>query len=317
MLFQDNNALFIIRGKIPDRSFYILFIVWLLYLPFASAQDTNIVAFKSLGISFIIPPNWEGKESKGVYSLTSESNDGFVLISPWPFAEINTLKTQFEEGIKKESGFFLAPAEQMEIIGSNRLQGKFSGLIEFSPVVAYLVILQGEHQQTMLIISAIAKEKYAETQEAIAKKIAASFEFFKPIMPSLIDEYKDLLTDTKLTYVPESSQLDFDSETTVNNNVSSSYRSKITIDLCGQGYFNVYNFLPGSGSSAFSSNTNLKAGQWKIVKSKKGTVLLQLHFNDGEIEAYKLEVLAGEIYLDGDHFIRTIKGDTQYQPNCK
>ena len=271
-------------------------------------QEKRVVTFRDLGFQFSIPHGWEGKETESVYILTSLNEQGFVTISTLPFTDIIELKRQLNGGINKANGFFLAPSDQIEAIGEDRLQGKFSGLINFSPVIAYIVVISGDQQQMVMIIAADSKETYSAKYEELANKIASSFSFFKPQMPSIVDEYKALLNDTKLTFI--------ESEDFSGPDVSIGHHAKTTIDLCSKGYFNFYNFSTDGMASAFSANNDKGAGQWDIIKDEDGNIVLQLNYYDGEIYEYNFEYENGKIYLDGDHYLRTTEGDIKYKPDC-
>ena len=284
--------------------FILLFIFPLLTYP----QEKKVIAYKELGFQFSIPFEWEGKETDAAYLITSQIEQGFITISTIPKTDILELKQQLNGGINKEKGFFLAPSDQIEIINDDRLQGIFSGLINFSPVIAYIVVLKGEQQQMVMILSANSKENYSIKSELMAIEIAKSFKFFKPQMPSMIDEYKSLLNDSKLTYI--------ESEEKPGPEGRTGYRAKTTIDLCSQGYFNFYNFRSDGIASAFSADNNKEAGQWVIVKNNEGIIVLELRYYDGEINEYYFEYLDGKIYLDGDHYIRTTYDDIKYKPDC-
>jgi hypothetical protein len=270
----------------------------LIYPRLLPGQDSNVVEYKSMGMRFTIPQNWEGKESKGMYLLNSKNNEGIVMIRSFPFADINTLKAQFSEGLEVENGFFLAPTEPIVTVGNRRFQGKFSGLINFTPVVAYLAVLKGEQQQTVLIVSANDKEKYTIEQESIAKEIAGSFEFYSPVMPSLVDEYMDLLVDTRLIYTSLS-----EDDKSVDNK-SFGYREKTTIMLCRTGSFVYNNFTSGNESTAVASGNNTLTGQWNIIKDVDNYTILRLNFNDGDRLDFNIEYLEGQIYLNEDKYIR-------------
>ncbi|RLD26962.1 MAG: hypothetical protein DRI54_01895 [Bacteroidetes bacterium] len=293
----------------PNSYSYLLSLILLFNLPLlAISQDEKVIAFNDLGFQFTIPDEWEGKETESTYILTSENQTGFVTISTLPFADITELKKQINGGIKKGNGFFLAPIDQIETISEVRMQGKFSGLINFSPVIAYIIIIRGEQQQMVMILAAESKENYSNKYEILANEIAASFSFFNPIMPSMVDEYKTMLNNTKLTFI--------ESDDPSNSGVSTGYQTKTTIDLCGQGYFNFYDFSSSGMVSAFSAGNNKGAGNWDIKKDENGYIVLQLKYYDGEIYEYDFEYLNGKIFLDGDHYLRTTDGDLKYKPNC-
>jgi len=286
---------------------YLLIIFYTLPL-FAFPQEKNVIAFDDLGFQFSIPHEWEGRETESAYILTSQTEQGFVSISTLPFTNITELKRQINGGIKKGNGFFLAPIDQIESINANRLQGKFSGLINFSPVIAYIIIVRGDQQQMVMIMAAVSKENYSNKYELLADEITESFTFFQPIMPSMIDEYKAMLNNAKLTFI--------ESDDPSGSGVSTGYQTKTIIDLCREGYFNFYDFRSNGMTSAFSADDNKGAGQWNIIKDDNGEIVLQLMYYDGEIYEYNLEYINGKIFLDGDHYLKTTEGDFKYKPNC-
>jgi len=318
MRYLANDSILKKQVKYIRYGYVTLFLV-MLFFPFvANAQEGNRVEYKTLGFRFTVPPFWDQKETEGLYLLTNQNERGFVMISSWRYADIDVLKAQFEDGVKKENGFFLAPAEAIELINTKRLQGKFSGLINYSPVIAYLVLIQGEQQQTVIIVSAIAKEKYSEKQKITAIEIAESFMFFNPVMPSLIDEYIDLLTNTRLIFTSGSSETDFDKDEFFDNNNSFGYQEKTIIDLCEQGFFTYSSFKAGNGSAAFAAGNKPLNGQWQIVKNKKGIAVLRLGFDDGDTIEYDIEYLEGKVYLNGDQYIRsTPSASDSYQNQNK
>ena len=272
------------------------------------SQEKKVITYEELGFQFSIPLEWEGEETEASYLITSQTVQGFIMISTVPNTDINVLKQQLNGGINKDKGFFLAPSDQIETINEDRLQGIFSGLINFSPVITYMVVLKGEQQQMVMILSADSKENYSIKTELMALEIAESFRFFKPQMPSMVDEYTSLLNDSKLTYI--------EPEENSGPEGGAGYRTKTTIDLCSQGYFNFYNFRSEGIASAFSADSNKGAGQWVIIKNNEGIIVLELRYYDGEINKYYFEYLDGKIYLDGDHYLRTTFDDIKYKPDC-
>jgi len=274
----------------------------------AFPQEDNVIAFDDLGFKFSIPHDWDGKETESAYILTSQNEKGFVSISTLPFTNISELKGQITGGIKKGNGFFLAPIDQIESINDDRLQGKFSGLINFSPVIAYIIIIRGDQQQMVMIMAAASKENYSNKYELLANEIAESFTFFKPIMPSIVDEYKAMLNNTKLTFI--------ESDDPSGSGFSTGYQTKTIIDLCRQGYFNFSDFRSNGMTSAFAANDNKGAGQWNIIKDENGEIVLQLMYYDGEIYEYNFGYINGKIFLDGNHYLKTSEGNIKYKPNC-
>lgn len=288
---------------------YLIAVILSITLPLITfSQDKKIISFNDLGFQFSIPNDWEGTEKESTYILTSKNHQGFVTISTLPFTDMIELKRHVSGGIKKGEGFFLAPIDEVETINEDRLQGKFSGLINFSPVIAYIIIIKGEQKQMVMILAAESKENYSNKYELLAIEIASGFSFFKPKMPSIVEEYKTMLNDTKLTYI--------ESDDHSYSGISTGYRTKTIIDLCEQGFFNFYDFRSDGMVSAFSADNNKGAGKWDIIKDNDGNIVLQLRYYDGEIYEYDFQYLNGKIFLDGDHYLRTTEGDLKYKPDC-
>ena len=186
----------------PNYFSYLSAFIFLFTFPLLTySQEKKVITYEELGFQFSIPLEWEGEETEATYLITSQTVQGFIMISTVPNTDINVLKQQLNGGINKDKGFFLAPSDQIETINEDRLQGIFSGLINFSPVITYMVVLKGEQQQMVMILSADSKENYSIKTELMALEIAESFRFFKPQMPSMVDEYTSLLNDSKLTYI--------------------------------------------------------------------------------------------------------------------
>lgn len=298
-----------IKIQLNKNLHYLSVLIWFLYIPLSlHSQDEKTIVYKNLGFQFSIPDEWEGKETEAVYVLTSPEEQGFVSINTLPFNNIVEYKKQLTSGISKDNGFFLAPADQIEVIGENRLQGKFSGMINYTPAIAYIIVISGVQQQMVMIMAADSKENYSDRYEFLANEITQSFKFFKPQMPSIVDEYKSMLNDTKLTFV--------ESEDFSDSDISMGHKAKTTIDLCSEGYFNFYNFRSEGMVSAFSTNKNKGAGQWDVIKGDDGNIVLQLKYYDGEVSDYSMEYINGKIYLDGDHYLKTTDTDFKYKPEC-
>ena len=293
---------------------YCALILFMLLFPCVfNAQDNNIAENKNLGFRFTVPQFWDLKETEGLYLLTNQNDAGFVMVNSWQHADINILKAQFEEGVKKENGFFLSPAEAIELINTKKLQGKFSGLINYSPVVVYLVLIQGEQQQTVLIVSAIAKEDYSEKQETIAKEVADRFQFFKPEMPSLIDEYKDLLKNTRLISASPAPISGWDNDEFSDN----ASETKTSIGLCPNGFFDYQSTVTGNNVAVFATGNISSTGRWRVQKSTEGNIVLSLLFDDGEIIKYELIYIEGKLYLNDKLFIRITNSTNNNQLICE
>jgi len=293
----------------PDLISYCSTLIWFLCIPLSLyTQDEKEIVYKNLGFQFSIPDEWEGKETEAAYLLTSPVEHGFVTISTLPFTNMVELKKQLTSGINRGNGFFLAPADQIEVIGENLLQGKFSGMINYAPTIAYIIVKSGMQEQMIMIMAADSKENYSYRYELFANELSESFKFFNPQMPSIVDEYKSMLNDTKLTFV--------ESEDLSDSDISMGHKEKTTIDLCSQGYFNFYNFRSDGMASAFSTNKNKGAGQWDVIKDDGGNIVLQLKYYDGEVSYYSIEYINGKIYLDGDQYLKTSDANSKYKPDC-
>jgi len=278
----------------------------------AISQDTGRVEFTNLGIGFSIPDNWTGKETNGAYLISSETERGFVIISALPYRSITILEEELNAGLSLGDGFYISPVSAITRIDTARLEGKISGLINYSPILAYLVILQGKDKRIIMILSANERELYSDKYKDLAVKIADEFSFFRAEMISIAREYQNLLNDSKLTFL--------ESSTSNKKSSGAGYSKKISIDLCSKGYFNYsgYDNEANNGAviSGQSPGNEKGAGKWTIYSNSNGRPVLKLNFYDGDVYEYRVEYIDGEIYLDGDPYFKTTKEDVGFDPDC-
>ena len=156
-------------------------------------------------------------------------------------------------------------------------------------------------------------ELFEQKHIAVAKQIMKSVKFSKPKTDAIVKEWKDYLSNVRLTYMYSNY-----SGTYVEGGVTAYAESNEKIDLCSAGYFthssNSMVSAGNSGINAYSGNQGGGDGSWEIKVGVGGTPYLILNFNNGEVYEYELTYEDNKLHLNGTRYFRTMEGE--YRPNC-
>ncbi|MEL6560559.1 MAG: hypothetical protein AAFQ94_20375 [Bacteroidota bacterium] len=279
----------------------------------ANAQLSGHVDYPELGVSFDIPSGWVGQETEEMIVLGSNSIPGLIIVQPHEYG-INELRQQAREGMNEGNGTVFQLMGNLENLNSNAIGGEFAGTLEFEAAKSYIVGIANPYGKgTGAIIMAITTPaNFNATYKNVCLQLFRSFRFKKVDHSSKIKEWKDYLSDSRLTYMDS-----YYSGSSTAGGISGGYDSKTTIDLCGRGYFNFNSnssvSAGGSGISAYSTSGKAGQGTWDVEVSG-GQLILALTYHNGEKRIFEMEYKDEKFYLDGSRYFVTSEGE--YAPNC-
>ncbi|MEM6377475.1 MAG: hypothetical protein AAF705_04625 [Bacteroidota bacterium] len=279
------------------------------------AQQTGKVDYKTLGVSFTIPQGYVGQEVNGVYLIGHNTIPGVMLVTTGDAQTIDQIKQEARLGIVDQQGTNLQLNSDFETINSKAIGAEFAGTAEYQAAKAYVVGLLNPYGQGMTIAYMTLENMYTPEHKAAAIKLAKSVQFRKPEYGPIVKEWKEKLNGVRLTYMSSYTSIDYSNP---NFTSGGGYSSKTVIDLCPQGYFTFNgssNFnVDTPGVTAGSNGSNKGAGNWKVIGNIEGQAVLQLNFNDGNINEYVLTMDGNKTMLNGSRYFRTWTGENA--PYC-
>ncbi|MBT8218311.1 MAG: hypothetical protein KJP00_00690 [Bacteroidia bacterium] len=282
-----------------------------------NAQQTGRVDYPYLGLSFTIPPGWQGQETESGFLMGSHTEPGVILILPSDVNSLEILESNAHAGISDENGTHLQLSGNLDRTGSNGVGGTFEGMLEWQSAKAYIIGMINTFGDGVTIMVATSKEAYASIHSQLAKQIAASIQFSEPVIPPVAKQWGEALKGTRLKYMHSSYSND-GSYGDSGYTMGSSSSSEETIHLCAEGYFkysssNSMSFDTGGGFGSSSGNGK-GAGEWKVVGNASGQAVLQLNFSNGEVYEYVITQDGEKTMLNGSRYFKTSSGE--YAPDC-
>lgn len=155
-------------------------------------------------------------------------------------------------------------------------------------------------------MAAATPEQFTGTHKQLAVQLANSIHFYKPETPSVVEEWKQTLQNSRLTYMDSYSS---NSGSYGGYSTGGGYSSEIQIHLCGQGYFKYKSSSSTSidtgGAFGSSSDSGRGNGTWEVVANAQGSATLRLNFNNGEVYEYTLDYQDKKTLLNGKRYFRT------------
>lgn len=291
------------------------FLLWLLIcsLQITYAQVSGTIDNKYAGIKFTIPNGWFGQESGDALILGSNTEAGLMILIGHEYDSIEKLKKEADIGLS-DDGMSLARSGDFESFGNNGIGAEFSGYLQGTPAKAFLLSLVNPYGQGLTIMAMTTTEMYSARYRELAADLAKSVKFYKPETPPIVDEWRQALKNTRLTY-----------RYTYSSNTYDSYggtSEKEEIHLCAAGYFKYYSnssmSIDTGGASAFSKGNDAGEGTWEVTGDGAGGAALKLKFHNGEVYTYRLAYEEGKTFLNGKRFFRTGMDDPNgYTPDCR
>lgn len=278
-------------------------------------QATGKVDYKHLGVSFTIPNGWVGQEAEMGYMMGSNSVPGIILLLPHDQSyTLEQIKAQAQAGLNEGNGTNLQLSGTLNELGSGAVGSEFTGTLEWQPAKAYIIGMTNPHGLGLSIVSVTTADQYNDQYPAYAKAVMRSVAFRKPESKEDIGEWKEWMSNVKLTYMESYSSVSPGAD----GMTGGGYSLSKEIDLCRAGYFNYYgssHISTGSDNSSAFNNSNSKGnGSWDIQVGADGNLLLVLTFNDGSTSSYTLTYKDKKLFLNGTRYFRTTQGE--YAPSC-
>lgn len=292
-------------------------IIFLLFALFSTipafAQETGTISDPILGISFKIPDGWVGQESGEYFVMGHNSVPGMIIMSMHQ-NNLEQLKQEARNGIHDpESSISLTLASEIEQPQANAIAATLKGTVNWQAAKAYVIALENKFGTGISIAVITTADLFEQKHIAVAKQIMNSVKFTKPKTDAIVKEWKDFLSNVRLTYMYSNFSGSY-----TDGGVSAYAESNETIDLCSAGYFthssNSMVSAGNSGINAYSGNQGGGDGNWEITVGVGGVPYLVLNFNNGEVYEYKLTYEDQKLHLNGTRYFRTTEGE--YRPNC-
>ncbi|MDX1942816.1 MAG: hypothetical protein SFU99_19790 [Saprospiraceae bacterium] len=289
-----------------------LIFILLLYTITVSAQISGKIDNKYVGISFIIPEGWFGQESGDALLLASNTEVGLMAMTEHDYNNLEQIKKEADAGLNEE-GVSLQRSGDYENIGNNGVGAEFSGYLQGASAKAFIISLVNPYGQGISVMFITTSEMYSPKHRELALALAKSVKFSKPVVAPVVNEWKEALKNTKLTYL-----------SSYNSSSSGGYggmSSQEEIHLCAAGYFK-YNSnssitIDTGGASGYSAGKDDGAGTWEVTGNASGGAALKLKFNNGEVRSYNLSFEDNKTFLNGKRYFKTgFQDDPQYRPDC-
>ncbi len=285
----------------------ISFLFPLLSFPQISAE----VNYEKLGISFVIPEGWVGRESEDMLIMGSDKMSGFLVMQAHNLS-LDQLKKEAYIGIDDGSGTRLKLEGDYDS-GPDYIGGVFGGMVEWEAAKGYLIGVTNSIGLGVMIMGVTSPDKFDDTYKELCFQIYNSLKFSEVDYTAEFEEWKEWLSDSRLTYMNSHYSSDY-----TDGGISGGYSSERKIDLCGKGYFsdssNNDMSISGLGVSGYSYGSDEGSGTWKLEMTVEGEFLLILTYTSGNTEEYNLEYKDSKFYMNGVRYFVTSEGE--YAPNC-
>lgn len=285
------------------------------------AQQSGNVSYPELGIEFTIPQGWVGQLNGEAYFIGHQSTPGFIMLTTHEAKSVEEMRQNASQGmVDQTNGVNLQLSGQLENVGSQGVGAEFSGSLGGQQARAYMVGMINPYGAGVLVMSAVSQQQWSDQYKQLALQVANSLRFTQATQPPVVNEWKEKLGNTRLTYMDSYTSLDYSD---ANITTGGGYSSEVVIDLCTQGYFNYKsssNISVTGGAnttysgSASSHSQNKGNGTWELRADPSGNVYLILNFYGGEVYEYALTYPDNELHLNGKRYFHTWTGE--YAPNC-
>ncbi|MBN1350227.1 hypothetical protein JXJ21_12505 [candidate division KSB1 bacterium] len=267
------------------------------------------------GFKFVPPSGWIAQKTDAGYVLGSNSEQGIILIIPHHYQNLDAMKSAAEEGLADENGTQLQMKGSAQQFGDSGIEVNFEGLVQWQQAKAHAIGMLSPSGGGVTIIVATESARFGQIYENYARSIAKSVKFFKPETPSAVNEWRQKLNNSRLTYLWSY----YSGGGTDGSYVGGS--QKTVIDLCAKGNFRFFDdsqvAADGGGASGYSGGSSNGDGTWEI-SSQGQSPLLRLKFHNGKVFEYVLTIQDGKTYLNDKRFFRTYSDDdnAEYRPQC-
>lgn len=268
--------------------------------------------YPQLGLAFDIPEGWVGQEGDGMILLGSNTIPGFVMIATHQYNK-QQLTDEARNGIMEEGGTSLKLVGELKNYAQNAIGGNFTGTLEGQPAKAYVIGVANPQAYGVTIMAATLKNSFTDEHQRACQEIYRSLKFSDVNLKKGLIEWKEWLSDSRLTYMNS-----YSSNSYVSGGLSAGSSTKKTIDLCKKGYFKFNGSssatISGSNATMLNHGSDQGQGDWDLVLGEAGGYVLVLAYNDGTKVEYNLTYEDDKLYLNGTRYFVTSEGE--YAPNC-
>jgi len=296
----------------------IIVLVLLISTTSTFSQQTGEISYPNLGLKFSVPDGWLGQESEIGFVMGSNTIAGLALVMTNEVKTLDDMRNEAAIGIVDENGTSLKPSGSLTIIGQNAIGGIFEGTLEWQPARAYVIGMVNPQGYGITIVTVTSSSAYSSVHEEVSKSIARSTVFSKIEFVDQSGQWKESLSNARLTYMNSNYSTDINSDGSLGG---SGYSDKVIIDLCGQGHFNYSSNSTSSfdttGGSLYGTGGDQGAGSWEVVNNPIGQPILRLNFRNGEVSEFLLELIDSKTYLNGSRYFRTYGNYRDDGPDCQ
>ncbi|MEL7159635.1 MAG: hypothetical protein AAFN92_02665 [Bacteroidota bacterium] len=280
------------NGNTKSQHPYLLALLLLLPLVGSSQSETRIQS-GAYGYSFAAPAGWVHQDMKnGSHVFGSNSIPGIVAVIHHDYDSKEEVKAYAQINGIQEEGMSLTLLGEIDDFSSNGIIGTFNGTLGGSTVKAAVVSLFSPHGGGVSVFAATAPEAFDDSYLTLVKATANSVQFARLVESNLVRQWKNGLSNKKLTYY----------------NTTSNMAEKSMLFLYENGWF-IYadesSYSSTDYSSTFSSaSTSENGGKWNVTGDER-EVQLQLTFNDGSTYLYPLDLKEGsatQVLINGQRY---------------
>jgi hypothetical protein len=265
--------------------------------PPASAQLTGRVDDPAWGISFTVPNGWLARKIDAGYLIGSETQPGFVLLTPHQYRSMQELRSESSRGVRDQNGTDLSAAGSAVTFGSNGLKVEYAGTLEGTAARAVAIALLAPQGEGVTVLVGVQEASFGPAYMRLAESVAKSVSFKKPSTGPVVEQWRKRLSGSKLTYL-----------SSYTSGSSGGYSAQTVIHLCPAGRFSMESSSSVSvdvpGASGSSSGQDGGRGIWTVV-APAGNPVLELRFENGSAKQYALTTPQNTLHLNGTRYFQT------------
>jgi hypothetical protein len=297
-------------------------ILWIMALllfvaPTQAQVLSGSVDYPALGVRFTIPEGWIAQETEVGLVLGSNTEPGLMLVSQHAYRSLQEIQQAGDEGIN-DSSLSLQRGGDYRIIDEHSVGAPFAGVNEGQPARAYAIGVLNPHGAGVSVLALTTESAYSKAFEERAWLLANSFEFEKPDNTAEIKDWREFLSDVRLTHMTSSSS---SGPSVEGYSTYSGHSSTSILHLCRAGHYRYgssasYSVDTGSGF-AHGGGDEQGNGVWEVIGNAHGQPYLRLTSNDGDVFELQLQYEDDKTFLDGTRYFRTLPdNENGHAPNC-
>ncbi len=252
-------------------------------------ESNTRIKISSIGLTLTVPQGWRGSMSDEVFLMETDNIGSIVITSDNSNEEES--RQIMSNTIDIGDGIFLQPNTQVNK-EDNILWAEYEVFGAAQPTVGYIIKVMGSNDNGYLIVAIAPKNQLVALESAIETTVD-SMSYFQPTTTTPPISANTQTNNSNHYWAKELAGL---SLTTAYG--SPSYRSRITIVLCSDG-----NFSRSKETIGFITGYKKRDGQWS-TSGDKNSGILQLNYNDGEVDNYELSMEDEMLFLNGNNYLK-------------